>query len=72
VELEHFISREVPRSAILSRAARTDIPSLRTFLEILSGNSPKYDFDYNAPPRMCYHINSEDLAEEAPELMPLD
>jgi len=42
----------------------TDVPSLCTFLEILSGNGLKY----NAPLRMCYHIDYEDLAEEAPGL----
>jgi hypothetical protein len=39
------------------------------------GNEPKYDFnniDYDAPPRMCYHIDGDDLAEEVPEPMPLD
>jgi hypothetical protein len=53
----------------------TDIPSLRTFLEILSWNDPEYDSDdinYNAPPRMSYHIDGEDLAEEEPGLTLLD
>jgi hypothetical protein len=74
-ELEHLISHEAPRSAILSSMAGTDVPSLCTFLEILLGNSLEYDsddIDYNAPPHMCYHIDDEDLAEEAPRLMPLD
>jgi hypothetical protein len=75
MELEHLISHEVPRSAILSGAAGTDIPSLRTFLEILLGNGPEYDsddVDCYALPRLCYHIDDEVLAEEAPELTPLD
>jgi hypothetical protein len=74
MELEHLISHEVPRSAILSGAAGTDIPSLRTFLEILLGNGPEYDsddVDCYALPRLCYHIDDEVLAEEAPELTPL-
>jgi hypothetical protein len=69
LELEHLISRKVPQSAILSSAAGTDVPSLRIFLEILSVNSPEYDFDNidcYAPPHMCYHINGEDPLEEAP------
>ena len=64
-----------PRSAILSGAPGTDVPSLCTFLEILSGNDSEYnsdDIDCYAVPRMCYHIDSKVLAEEAPELTPLD
>jgi hypothetical protein len=75
LELEHLISREASRSAILSGTVGTDVPLLCTFLEILSGNGLEYDsddIDYNAPPRMCYHIDGEDLAEEAPELTPPD
>jgi hypothetical protein len=75
MELEHLISHKASQSTILSNAARTDIPSLRTFLEILSGDDSKYDFDdihYNVPPRMCYHIDSEVLPKETPRLMPLD
>ena len=48
-----------------------DVPSLRAFLEILSGNGPEYDsddIDYNALPRMCYHIDGEDPTKEAPRL----
>jgi hypothetical protein len=63
------------RSAILSGMARTDVPSLRTFLEILLGNSLENDsddIDCYAPPYMCYHIDGEVLAEEAPGLTPLD
>ena len=72
MELEHLISHEVPRSAILSGATGTDISSLHTFLEILSGSDSEYhsdDIDYSASPRMCYHIDGEVLAEEAPRLM---
>ena len=53
----------------------TDVPSLRTFLEILSGDGPEYDsddIDYNAPLCMCYHIDGEDPTEEALGLTPLD
>ena len=48
---------------------------MRTFLEILSGNGPEYDFDdidcYTLP-RMCYHINSEVPTAKAPKLTPPD
>jgi hypothetical protein len=74
-ELEHLIIHEAPRSAILSSTVGIDVPLLRTFIEILSGNGPEYDsddIDYNAPLRMCYHIDGEDLAEEAPRLTPPD
>jgi hypothetical protein len=43
LELEHLISHEVPRSAILSSATGAEVPSLHTFLEILSRNIPEYD-----------------------------
>ena len=49
-------------SIILSGIAGTDVPSLHAFLEVLSGDGPEYDsndIDYNTPPRMCYHIDSE-------------
>jgi hypothetical protein len=62
----------VPQSAILSSTAGTDVPLLRTFLKILSVNSPEYDsdnIDCYAPPHMCYHIDGEDPIEEAPMLM---
>jgi hypothetical protein len=76
MELEHLISRKAPRSTILSGAAGTDVPSLRGFLKILSGNDLEYDsddIDYHAPPCMCYHTNGEVLLEEeAPKLTPLD
>jgi hypothetical protein len=75
MELEHLISREASQSAILSGVAGTDVSSLCTFLEILSGSDSKYDsddVDYSAPPRMCYHIDGEVLAEEASELTPPD
>ena len=73
LELEHLISRKAPRSIILSRAVGTDVRSLRSFLEVLSGNGPEYDsddIDYDDPPRMCYHVYGDDLAEEALGLMP--
>jgi hypothetical protein len=62
LKLEHLISHEATRSAILSGVAGTDVPSLRTFLEILSGNGLEYnsdDIDYDAPPRKCYYIDGE-------------
>ena len=74
MELEHLISHEASWSAILSGVAGTDVPLLRTFLEIFSGNGLVYDSDdinYNAPPCTCYHI-SENPIEEAPELTPPD
>jgi hypothetical protein len=55
--------------------AGTDVLSLRTFLEILSGNGPKNDsddIDCYALPYMCYHIDGKVLAEEALELKPPD
>jgi hypothetical protein len=55
--------------------ARTDVPSLRTFLEILSGNGPKNDsndIDCYTSTCMCYHIDGEVLAEEALGLTPPD
>jgi hypothetical protein len=73
MELEHLISREALQSTILSRAVGTDVPSLHAFLKILLGNGLEYDFDdidFCALPHMCYHINSEVLAEEAPGLTP--
>ena len=51
--------------------ARTDVPSLCTFLEILLGYDSN-NIDYSAPPRMCYHINGEVLTDEAPQIMPLN
>ena len=45
------------------------------FLEVLLGNGPLYDSDdiyYDAPPPLCYNVNGDDLAEEAPRLTPLD
>jgi hypothetical protein len=75
LELEHLISRDAPRSAILSGAARTDVPSPCTFLEILSGNGLEYDsnnIDCYAPPRMCYCIDVEVLPEEALGFTPSD
>ena len=55
--------------------AGTDVPPLHTLLEILSRNNLEYDsndIDRSALPHMCYHINGEVLAEEAPGLMPSD
>jgi hypothetical protein len=75
LELEHLISRDAPQSTIFSGAAGTDVPSLRAFLEILSGNGPEYDsdgIDYNDPLSMCYHIDGEVQPEEAPGLTPSD
>ena len=75
LELEHLISHKAPWSAILYGAARTDVPSLCAFLEILLGNGPEYesdDIDYNAPPRMCYHIDGEAQPEDVPGLTLLD
>jgi hypothetical protein len=48
-----------------------DVPSPCTFLEILSGNAPKYDsdIDHYTP---ANHINGDVSPEEAPELTPLD
>ena len=51
-----------------------DIPSLCTFLEIISGNGLEYDSDdinYYAPPRMCYYINDEVPTDEAPNVAEL-
>ena len=71
LELEHLISCEAPRSTILSSVEGTNVPSLCTFLNILSGNGPDYDFDdinYNDPPCMCHHTDIEVLPKEAPRL----
>jgi hypothetical protein len=71
LELEHLVSREVPRSAILSSAASIDFPSLRAFLEVLSGNDPEYDsndIDYYAPSCMCFYIDGENHVDNTPEL----
>jgi hypothetical protein len=40
MELEQLISHKAPWSAVLTAIVGTDIPSLHTFLEILSGNRP--------------------------------
>ena len=50
----------------------TDVPSLCSFLKILLGSNLELDsddVDYNTPPRMCYRIDDEVLAEEVPGLM---
>jgi hypothetical protein len=75
LELEHIISREAPRSAILFGVARTNVPSLRAFLEILLGNSPEYnsdDLNCYASPCMCFHINGQNLVNDTPKLMTPD
>ena len=72
MELEHLISCEALRSTILSGATGADIPSVCTFLKILSGDGLEYnsnDIDYYAPPLMRYHIDDEVLAKDAPGLM---
>jgi hypothetical protein len=65
----------VLRNTILSGTAGADIPSLHSFLEVLSGNGSEYnsdDIDYYALTCMCYHIDGEVPPEEAPKLTPLD
>jgi hypothetical protein len=72
LELDHIITREAPRSAILSGMAGTNVPSLRAFLEILLRNGSEYDsddLDCYASPRMCFHIDGENPVVDAPELM---
>ena len=73
--MEQLVSREAPRIIILSGAAGTDVPSLRNFLEILSGFGPEYDsndaYDFS-PPRECFIIDDGAGTDTAPELMPLD
>jgi hypothetical protein len=67
LELENLISHDTPRSAILSGTVGADVPSLRTILEILSGNGSVYvsnDIDYYTPPCMCYYIDGEVLPGE--------
>ena len=71
LELEHLISHEASQSVILSDVAGINVPSLHAFLEVLSGNRPEYysdEVDYEAPLRMSYHVDGDDLAEEAPGL----
>jgi hypothetical protein len=53
----------------------TDVPSLCTFLEILSRNSSEYDsddIDYYSVSLKCFHIDGDNPADDAPELMPPD
>ena len=57
MELEHLISHEALRSAILSGN---------------DSEYDSDDIDYNTPLHMCYQINGEVLPEEAPRLTPLD
>jgi hypothetical protein len=57
--LTHGISNLV--SLITKTKLGLSVPSLCTFLEILSGNGPEYDSDdinHYALPHMCYHIDS--------------
>ena len=71
MELEHLIGHEAPWSAIPSGGVGTDVPSLCTFLKILSGNGLEYDsddIDCYTLPCMCYHIDGEDPVEEASDL----
>lgn len=52
-----------------------NVPFLRTFLDILLGNGPKYDsddIDCYAPLHMRYRTNGECPIGRAPELMPSD
>ena len=73
LELEHLISHEASWSILVSGVAGTDVPSLHAFLKVLLGNRPEYDFngiDYDASPRMCYHVDFDDLAKEEPKLTP--
>ena len=61
LELEHLTSHELWRGR----------PLAAHLLEILSGNGPEYDsddIDCYTLPYMCYHIDGEVLAEEAPGL----
>lgn len=75
MELEHLIVREAAQSPILSSAAGTNVPSLRAFLESLSGEGPKYDSDsisFDASSCMFYHINGENDTDETARLTPPD
>jgi hypothetical protein len=75
LELEHLISCKAPWSTILSGAVGTDIPLLRAFLKVLSGNDLEYDsndVDYNDTSCMCYHIDDEVQPKEVSRLTPLD
>jgi hypothetical protein len=59
----------MPRCAILSGEAGTNNSSLCTFLEILSGNGPEYDFDdvyYYSSTRECIYINGDNPVNHAP------
>jgi hypothetical protein len=71
LELEHLISWEAPRGAILSGAAGTDVPSLHGFLEILLGNAPEYSSNnagYYSPSCECFYLDGEVPADDALEL----
>jgi hypothetical protein len=73
--LEHLISREASQGTILFDAAGTDVPSLCTFLEILLGNGPEYDsgnVDYYSLSCECFHIDNDNLVDDAPKLMSLN
>jgi hypothetical protein len=50
----------------------TNVPSLRTFFEILSGNYTVYDsdnIDYHSPCHLCFHINGDGPIDNPPKLM---
>ena len=73
--MEHLANCEAPWRAILFDNTGADVPSLRTFLEILSRKGPEYDsddIDCYTMPCMCYHIDSEAQPEEALRLTPPD
>jgi hypothetical protein len=68
MELDHLISWDAPRGAILSGAACADITSLDTFHEILSGNGLEYDsddIDYYCPSHECFHIDYDNPINDA-------
>jgi hypothetical protein len=56
-------------------AAGTNVSLLRTFLKILSRIGPEYDsdeFDDYSPPRKCFHIDRDQVADDNVEVTPLD
>lgn len=72
LELGQLTSREVPHSVILSGAVGIDVPSLRNFLEILSGLGPEYGsndvIDFPLP-HECFFIGDSAGTNTASELM---
>lgn len=75
LKLEHLVSREALHDVILSGASGTDVPSLRNFLEILSGLRPEYDSNdtgYFRPSRECFFIADGACIDTSPNLTPLD